>query len=87
MLTYIQGVTRPEISMTTHQAAMFVIGLKLSHERAIHGIGCYPKGTSEKGFTSRPKKSKGLECYVDADFVCRWDKADASNPQAVMSRI
>ena len=86
MLTYLQGTTRPDISMATHQAARFSIDPKLSHERAVHRIGRYLKGTNNKGFIFRPKKIKGLECYVDADFAGGWDKADASNPEAVMSR-
>ena len=30
--------------------------------------------------------SKGLECYVDADFASGWAKADTSNPDKVLSR-
>ena len=86
MLTYFKGTVRPDVSRATHQVARFFIDPKLFHERAIHIIGRYLKGTSSKGFIFRPKKEKGLECYVDADFAGGWDKADASNPEAVMSR-
>ena len=72
--------------MVAHQAARLSIDPKLSHERAVHRIGQYLKGTSSKGFIFRPKKVKGLEYYADADFTGAWDKADSSNPEAVMSR-
>ena len=86
MLTYLQRATRPDISMVTHQASRLSIDQKNYHERAVHRIGRYLKGTSSIGFIFRPKKVKGLECYVDVDFAGGWDKADASNPEAVMSR-
>ena len=72
--------------MVAHQAARFSIDPKIFHERAVHWIGRYLKGTSGKGFIFRPKKIKGIECYVDADFVGGRDKVDASSPEAVMSR-
>ena len=80
MLTYLQGTIRPDISMATHQAAIFSIDPKLSYERAVHRIGRHLKGTSDKGFIFRPDKIKGLECYADAYFTGRLDNDDASNP-------
>ena len=72
--------------MVAHQAARFSIDPKIFHERAVHWIGRYLKGTSGKGFIFRPKKVKVLEYYVDTNFSGGWDKADASNPEAVVSR-
>ena len=86
MLTYLQGTTRHDVSMSTHQAARFSIDPKISHERAVHRIGRYLKGTSSKGFIFRPKKVKILEFYVDVDVAGGWDKVDTSNPESVMSR-
>ena len=86
MLTYLQGTTIPDISMATHQVARFSIDPKLSYERAIHRIGHYLRGINNKGFIFRSKKIKDLECYVDSNFAGEWDKDDASNPEAVMSR-
>ena len=86
MLTYLQGTTRPTIPMATYQVARFSIDPNLSHERAVHRNGRYLKKTSNKGFIFRPKKVKGLEYYVDINFADGWDKADAFNPEAVMSR-
>ena len=39
MLTYLQGNTRPEISMAVHQTARFCNNPKLSHESAIKRLG------------------------------------------------
>ena len=86
MLTYLQGTSRPDISMAVHQAARFSIHPMLSHERAIARIGKYLQGSKDKGIIFRPDASKGLECFVDADFAGSWHKADANNADAVMSR-
>ena len=86
MLTYLQLVTRPDLSMATHQSARFCINPMLSHERAIYRIGKYLKGTKDKDIIFKPDINKALECYVDANFSGGWDKADVDNPTAVMSR-
>lgn len=86
MLTYLQGTSRPDISMPVHQAARFTNDPKLSHERAVHRIARYLKGTKDKGIIYDPKATHGIECYVDADFAGGWDKADSGNPEAVLSR-
>ena len=86
MLTYMQGTSRPELAFAVHQAARFCIDPRLSHERAIHRIGKYLKGTEDKGITFKPDPNKGLECFVDADFAGGWNKGDASNADAVLSR-
>jgi hypothetical protein len=86
MLTYLQGTSRPDISMAVHQAARFCIDPKLSHERAIYRIGKYLEGTKDKGIIFKPDATKGLECFVDADFAGGWNKADANTADAVMSR-
>ena len=61
ILTYIQGTTRSDISMATHQAARFSIDPKLSHKRTVRRISRYLKRTNSKGFIFRPKKERGLE--------------------------
>jgi len=69
MLGYLSGSTRPDISMATHQYARFNNDPKLSHERAVKKIGRYLLDTKDKGLIFKPDTSKGLECYVDADFA------------------
>jgi hypothetical protein len=87
MLSYLQGNTRPEISMAVHQTARFCNDPKLSHEQAIMRIGRYLLGTKSRGIIFEPDKSKGLECYVDADFAGGWDQADAHDADNVLSRM
>ena len=69
MLTYLQGTSRPDISIATHQAARFFISPRLSHEQSVHRIVKYLKATKDKSIIFRPDVNKGLECYVDADFA------------------
>ena len=86
MLSYLQGHTRPDISMPVHQMAHFCNDPKLSHEQAITCIGRYLLGSRDKGIKYKVDLSKGLECYVDADFAGGWQKADADSASNVMSR-
>jgi len=83
MLTYLQNTTRPDISMAVHQAARFCIQPMLSHERAVKKIGRYLSGNKDKGLIFKPDLSKGIECYVDADFAGGWAKADAVNMHTI----
>jgi len=86
MLTYLQGTTRPDIAMAVHQCARYSVNPKLSHEKAVKRIGRYLLGTQNRGIIFNPNIRKGLECYVDADFAGGWAKADADNPDNVLSR-
>lgn len=86
MLSYLTGSTRPELAMAVHQCARFNAGPMLSHERAIKRIGRYLIENQDRGIVYTPDKTKGIECYVDADFAGGWSQADAENPENVMSR-
>ena len=86
MLNYMTGTTRPDLAMAVHQAARFTNDPKLSHERAIMRIGKYLQGTKDKGIIFKPDKSRGLECFVDADFAGGWIKDEADDADNVMSR-
>jgi histone deacetylase 1/2 len=86
MLGYLQNSTRPDIAMAVHQCARFNEDPKLSHERAVKRIGRYLKGTADKGIRYTPDPSKGLECFVDADFAGGWAQADSDNADSVLSR-
>ena len=85
MLTYLQGTTRPDISMALHRCTRFPMDPKLSHKRAVKRIGRYFLGMMNHGIKYSPNMQKGLDCYVDADFVGGWAKADADNPDNVLS--
>ena len=58
----------------------------LSHENAVKQLGRYLYHTKKEGIIYNPETSKGLECYVDADFAGGWEQADADDPENVMSR-
>jgi hypothetical protein len=86
MLGYLQGTSRPDILMATHQCARFNSNPKLSHERAVKRICKYLLDTKDKGIIFEPDATRGLECHVDADFAGGWTGGDHSNPEAVLSR-
>ena len=44
------------------------------------------QGNKDKGIIFRPDKSRGLECFVDADFAGGWNQTDPDNAENVMSR-
>ncbi len=86
MLTYLQGTTRPDISMAVHQCARFSSNPKRSHEKAVIKIVRYLKGTKDKGIILNPDKTKGIDCYVDASFASGWRPDDAHNASNLLSR-
>ncbi len=86
MLNYMQGTTRPDISYAAHQCARFCDDPKLCHERAVRRIGKYLKGTAKLGLRFKPDATRGLECFVDADFAGGWDRTDVDNAENVLSR-
>ena len=86
MLGYLQGTTRPDIAMATHQCARFSNCVKLSHERAVKRIGRYLLDTRDKGIIYKPDISRGLECFVDADFAGGWKDGNHDEPASVLSR-
>ena len=60
MLGYLQGTTRPDIAMATHQCARLNNDPLLSHERAVKRIGRYLLDTRDKGMIYRPGITRGL---------------------------
>ena len=73
--------------MPVHQMARFCNYPKLSHEQAITRIGRYLPGSRDKGINYKVDLSKGLECYVDADFAGGWDQTDPHDVSNLMSRL
>ena len=72
--------------MAVHQCARFNNDPKLSHERAVKRIVRYLLDTKDKGLVFKPDLSRGLECFVDADFAGGWKDSDHSSPESVLSR-
>jgi len=58
----------------------------MSHEKAVKRIVRYLKRTRDKGLMMTIDKSKGIECFVDADFAGAFDKGKPTNPRDCLSR-
>ncbi len=86
MLSYLQNSTHPEIAMAVHQTTRFSNKPMLSHKKANMHLGRYLLDTRKRSIIYKPDCSKGLKCYVDADFAGGWTQADASNAENVLSR-
>ena len=86
MMSYLQGHTRPDISMPVHKTSRFCNNPMLCHEKTVTSIGRYLLGTKTRGIIYKPDKSRGLECYIDADFSGGWNQADTDNAENVLSR-
>lgn len=69
MLNYLAASTRPDILYAVHQCARFSADPKLCHQRAVKRIIRYFKGTADKGIILTPDKTKGIQCFVSADFA------------------
>ena len=55
-------------------------------EKLIKRLAQYFSRTRKEGIVYNPDTSKGLECYVDADFEGGWQEANSDDADNVMSR-
>jgi hypothetical protein len=85
-LTYLQGMSRPEIAYAVHQGARFSNDPKLTHEQHVKRICRYLRGTRDEGLIFSPKYDQGFQCYVDADFAGNWNQDHADDPACAYSR-
>lgn len=85
-LSYIQAMIRPDITMAVQQCARFCNDPKLEHEEAVKRIGRYLLRTKDKGLNFRPDLSRGLECFVNADWAGSWQKRSAHDALSSHSR-
>ncbi|MDA3833359.1 MAG: reverse transcriptase domain-containing protein [Spirochaetales bacterium] len=85
-LNYLAATTRPEIQFAVHQCARFCEDPKMSHEKAVKRIVRYLKRTRDQGIIMHVDKSKGIECFVDADFAGGYQKHNTKNPRDCLSR-
>ena len=85
MLSYLQNSTHLEIAMAVHQTARFSNKPMLCQKKAIMRLGHYLLDTRKRGMIYKLDRSKGLECYADADFAGGWTQADAWNAENVLS--
>ena len=87
MISYLQNTSRLEISMAVHQTARSSNNPMLSQEKSIMRIGRYLLDMRKRGITYKANKSKGLECYVDANFAGGWSQVDANNAASYLEQV
>jgi hypothetical protein len=85
-LSYIQAMIRPDITMAVQQCARFCNNPKKAHEEAVKRICRYLLKTQNQGLVMKPDLSKGLECYVDADWAGSWQDRSSNDPLSAHSR-
>ena len=86
MLNYLATCMRLDYLYAVHQYVHFLADPKLCHERVVKYIARYLKGTKERGIISKPDKSQGIKCFVDADFAGGFTKNTANDPVSVFSQ-
>jgi hypothetical protein len=72
--------------MAVHQTAHFSNEPMLSHKKSVMRLSRYLLNTRKKGLIYKPDRSKGLECYVNADFAGGWSQADSADADDVLLR-
>mmetsp|Transcript_41992 Transcript_41992/g.101184 ORF Transcript_41992/g.101184 Transcript_41992/m.101184 type:complete len:1373 (+) Transcript_41992:2978-7096(+) len=85
-LSYLQAMIRPDITMAVQQCARFCNDPKESHAAAVKRICRYLHQTRNKGLCFKPDPTKGLECYVDADWAGSWQDRTSTDPLSARSR-
>ena len=79
-------MVRPDITFDVQQCARFCHSPSQDHEEAVKRICRYLLSTRDKGIILRPNKSKGLECFVDADWAGAWTFSSSFDPLSTHSR-
>jgi hypothetical protein len=77
---------RPDMTMSVQQCARFCNNPDKSHEEAVKRICRYLLRTRDKGLVLKPDSSRGLECYVDADWAGSWQHRSSPDPLSAHSR-
>jgi hypothetical protein len=77
---------RPDITMAVQQCARFCNNPQRKHKEAIKSICRYLLKTKDDGMILKPDKSRGLECYADADWAGSWNDRSSSDPLSSHSR-
>lgn len=79
-------MVRPDITMAVQQCARFCNEPGRQHEEAVKRICRYLLKTQDRGLIFRPDASRGLECYVDADWAGSWRDRSSNDPLSAHSR-
>lgn len=84
-LSCLQAMIRPDITMAVQQCARFCNDSRKPHSDAVKRIGRYLLRTRDKGLVLRPDTSRGLECFVDADWAGAWQSRSSDDPSFAFS--
>ena len=84
-LSYIQAMVSPDITFAVRQCARFCNDPSTDHKEAVKRICHYLLSTRDKGLTLKPIKTKGLECYADADWAGSWTLSSSLDPISTCS--
>ena len=79
-------MVHPDITFAVQQCAWFCNKPSLEHEQAVKYICRYLLRTQESGLVFKPDKSRGLECFVDADWAGAWKHRSSNDPMSAHSR-
>lgn len=85
-LLHLSSNGRPDIQFAVHQTVRFIHNPKKSHGVAIKRVARHLQGTSKEGLILSPDASKGLDCWVDADFAGLWGHEDEQDPVCAKSQ-
>jgi hypothetical protein len=85
-LSYLQANVRPDITMAVQQCARFCNDPHQQHEEAVKRICRYLLRTKDKGLIMKPDPSRGLECFVDADWAGSWQPRSSHDSLFAHSR-
>ncbi|KAL7474206.1 hypothetical protein ACHAW6_000192 [Cyclotella cf. meneghiniana] len=85
MLLYLSGHTCPDIAFAVHQCARYTFCPTRHHELPLICIGCYLKGTMDKGLIMTPSNDPCVDCYPDADFAGLHGHEDSQYPHCARS--
>ena len=85
-LSYLQAMIRPDITMAVQQCARFCNEPQQQHAEALKRICRYLLRTKDKGLVLKPDPTRGLECYVDADWAGSWQHRSCTDPMSAKSR-
>lgn len=86
ILTCLQGISRPNISMAVHQCAYFSASSALGYERVVTRIGRCLLEKKERGRICKIDKLKSLEYFVNTNFAGGCNQQDPLNPDNALSQ-
>ncbi|MEM7283838.1 MAG: reverse transcriptase domain-containing protein, partial [Pseudomonadota bacterium] len=85
-LSYLQAMIRPDLTLAVQQCARFCNEPNQDHEEAVKRICRYLLKTKDRGLIMKPDKTRGLECFVDADWAGSWQERSSHDCLSAHSR-